>query len=252
MSGGPKITVAVETVAIVPESVPVPASEMSSANANGIRSRIKDVADEVTVVDADCDVELVGTVSGVVVSVVVVVVAVVGVVVVADVVVVAVADGAVTDDVDAVDVAETVGVVLAVSSVLEALIVASVGAAEVTVDVAGEDDVTTMEFVEEASSGRAAPSSGVVEDVDEVDCPMDVPVELGVSPICHTSVSPTFVICPDVAKLAGKNPPQKTCVSEAAYTAELSAAKEVLAAASVSGTPSALVGFCQLPKQLVG
>jgi protein-disulfide isomerase len=52
----------------------------------------------------------------------------------------------------------------------------------------------------------------VVDDADVIDAVsivVDVAaLDVGASPICHTNVSPTFVICPDVAKDGGKNPPQ--------------------------------------------
>ena len=43
-------------------------------------------------------------------------------------------------------------------------------------------------------------ATGERDEMDEV---------AGTSPICHTSVMPTLVMFPDVAKSVGKNPPQK-------------------------------------------
>jgi hypothetical protein len=76
-------------------------------------------------------------------------------------------------------------------------------------------------------------------------------VDADALPICQTSVSPTFVIAPDVAKFKGKNPPQKICVPEA-YTAELSAEKRTPDDAVVSGVPSAFAEPAQVPRQVEG
>lgn len=78
-----------------------------------------------------------------------------------------------------------------------------------------EDDATAVSIVELSSVELAmvelaslavgVSSAGAESAADPVD----------VSPICQTSVSPTFVMLPDeVAKSCGKNPPQKICAPE--------------------------------------
>lgn len=246
VSGGPNTT---------DEAVVV----LSSAKANGMSCLIKyETPDEVAVV-------VVLEVGGVLV----------GVVVVATVVVVVATDGGVevgagveVEFAVGVDVAPVVVAVVLVGMIK--VLVAFVVFVLVAVVVATDLEITLVEVaVDVPVTTEILEDAVVVEIVSvvELDWSVDVDVlgdatstaavdvgtlEVGVSPICQTSVSPTFVICPDVAKLVGKNPPQKTCESEAAYNAELLPVKEVLAVASVSGAPSAFAGFCQLPRQVDG
>lgn len=72
--------------------------------------------------------------------------------------------------------------------------------------------VSVTSIVSVASSLELAVVMSDVEDVSlsavVVAVMVDDADDVGASPTCHTSVSPTFVICPDVANVGGKNPPQ--------------------------------------------
>ena len=75
------------------------------------------------------------------------------------------------------------------------------------VELAATSGTTTSE--EEAfASGELAPLTAEFSGGDSA----EGGVPEGASPTRQTSVSPTFVMVPDVAKPVGKNPPQKICV----------------------------------------
>ena len=109
-----------------------------------------------------------------------------------------------------------------------------------------------VEFVplEMESSDEVAGADAPVDTAGVVEADVAT-LDVEASPICHTSVSPTFVICPDVAKEGGKNPPQYISVP-VVYVAEFAAEKEGFGSPMVWGRPSAFATSCQFPRQVVG
>lgn len=143
------------------------------------------------------------------------------------------------DDTEAgIDVAVVVATIVVLDCVAGTVDDDATGTVEVVVVIVV---VATVVVATASVDDGALPEISVAEKLDDA----------GASPTCQTSVSPTLVRIPDVAKLGGKNPPQKICVPDA-YTAELSAEKEVLASAIVSGWPSASAAFCHVPRQVAG
>ena len=132
-------------------------------------------------------------------------------------------------------------VVVAVVIVVVAGVVMTVVEA-VIVGAETEDDAVVLASVEEETAEAArSVLDGVeggtitVEEAEAVDDETDGPTEMPApdgaetkidveatepSPTCQYSVSPTFVIIPELENPGGTNPPQNICVPDAANTAE--------------------------------